>query len=133
VQRAPREARDAVNHRLASTLLSERHLHTEGWIMQKWLMGACLCLGLAGSYGCDSEDNPIEDAQESVECTGICDKYQECFDSDYDTDKCEDNCKRRADDPDHLDQEERCSTCIDEKSCGDATFSCADDCIGIVP
>jgi len=102
--------------------------------MKSWVF-ACLAAGLIGfsSSGCDSEDNPIENADEAIDCNSICDRYKDCFDKSYDTDKCADRCESRADDPDHQDQEERCSDCIDDASCGGAAFSCADDCIGIVP
>jgi hypothetical protein len=101
--------------------------------MTKFWIGACLCVGLVAGYGCDDENNPVEAIDESIDCAAICDKYQECFDTDYDVDECEASCDARADDPDHLDQEQVCSDCIDDLSCGDATFSCTDDCVGIVP
>src|ERR1700755_3637174 len=102
--------------------------------MKSWMF-ACMTVGLISfaNVSCDSEDNPIEDIDEAKDCSDICDKYKECFDKDYDTDKCEDKCKDRADDPDHKDQEEKCSDCIDNASCGGAVFSCTDDCVGIVP
>ncbi|HET6340266.1 MAG TPA: hypothetical protein VFG30_43960 [Polyangiales bacterium] len=102
--------------------------------MKSWMF-ACMTVGLLGfaNVSCDSEDNPIEDADEAIDCSDICGKYKDCFDSDYDTDKCESKCEDRADDPDHLDQEEKCSDCIDNASCGESVFSCATDCVGIVP
>ena len=100
--------------------------------MKSW-MCACLAASLLGIASCSEDNDPIEQADEASDCNDICEKYQECFDTDYNTDSCQDRCEARADDPDHRDQEERCSDCIDDLSCGDATFSCADDCLGIVP
>jgi len=89
---------------------------------------ACLaCIALA-LVACDPED-----VDEATDCEIICDKYQECFDSSYDTDACYDNCVDRADDMPNRDQEDSCEDCIDDMSCGEAVFSCADNCVGIVP
>lgn len=101
--------------------------------MKVW-MNACLIVGLLGvAVSCSEDNDPIEQADEALDCNDICDRYKDCFDDNYDVDKCEDRCTDRADDPDHRDQEERCSTCIEGASCGGAAFSCADDCLGIVP
>jgi hypothetical protein len=120
---------------LALTLLEQLSiLQREVAQMKTWMI-ACLSVGLIGFAGasCDSEDNPIENADEAIDCGSICDRYKDCFDGDYDTDKCQDRCEERADDPDHKDQEEKCSDCIDDASCGGAAFNCADECLGIVP
>jgi hypothetical protein len=90
---------------------------------------ACAALALGGC-----SDDAVEDFDEAGDCEEICDMYQECFDSNYDTDACYDNCTERADDMSNRDQEDMCADCIDNnESCGDATFACTDDCIGIVP
>ena len=100
--------------------------------MKAWL-SACLAVSLIGSVSCSEDNDPIEQFDEAADCHDICDRYQECFDKDYDTDKCRNSCETRADDPDHRDQEERCSDCIDAASCTGAAFSCATDCLGVVP
>ena len=99
--------------------------------MKSW-MCACLAVGLISSVSC-GEDSPIESFDEASDCAAICDRYQECFDNDYDADECADRCEERADDPDHRNQEERCSDCIEDASCGGAAFGCATQCVGIVP
>jgi hypothetical protein len=100
--------------------------------MKRWV-AACLFLGLFAAAGCSEDNDPIEQLDEASDCNEICETYQMCFDEDYDVDACQDECTDRADDPDHRDQEEECSNCIDEASCTGAAFSCATDCIGIVP
>jgi len=100
--------------------------------MKRWAV-ACLCVGLFGAVSCSEDNDPIEQIDEAMDCAEICDRYQECFDSDYDVDSCQDKCEERVDDPDNRDQEEACSECIDEASCTGAAFSCATDCLGIVP
>jgi hypothetical protein len=102
--------------------------------MKSWVL-ACMAVSLLGfaNASCSDDNNPIEQADEALDCSDICGRYKDCFDKNYNTDKCENNCEDRADDPDHKDQEERCSDCIDNASCGGAVFSCADDCLGIVP
>ena len=61
--------------------------------MKSWVF-ACLTVGLLGivGAGCSSEDNPIEKVDEALDCNDICDKYKQCFDKDYDVDKCQSNC-----------------------------------------
>jgi hypothetical protein len=100
--------------------------------MKYWLC-AWLALGVFGTFSCSEDNDPIEQIDEASDCNDICDKYQECFDKSYDTDKCQSNCESRADDPDHRDQEDKCSDCIDNASCTGAVFSCTTDCLGIVP
>jgi hypothetical protein len=106
-------------------------LAMEDVTMKRWLCLIGLGLGLcSAAVGCK---DAVEDVDEKFDCSAICNKYKECFDKDYDVDKCRDHCEARADDPDSNDQEQTCSDCIGDMSCGGATFRCADDCIGIVP
>ena len=69
---------------------------------------------------------------EASDCSVICDKYQDCFDSNYDTDACYDRCVARADDMSSRNQEDECESCIDDLSCGEAVFECTDNCVGII-
>lgn len=93
--------------------------------IKAFLVCAALALG-----ACDA----AEDVDEAADCEQICDKYQECFDSNYEVDSCYDRCTERADDMENRDQEDSCADCIDNnESCGEATFNCTDECIGIVP
>lgn len=80
--------------------------------------------------GC-SGDNEVDRV---IDCHSICDRYSECFDSDYDVDECRGSCESEADaDAEFEDRVDSCEACIDEASCTEGTFSCADDCVGIVP
>ena len=89
---------------------------------------ALACSALTAGCG---EDNAID---RLLDCQQICDRYQGCFDSDYDVDECRDSCESEADaDADFEDQVDACERCIDGLSCTEGTFSCAADCIGIVP
>jgi hypothetical protein len=101
-------------------------------LMKSW-MCACLAVGLLSGASCSKDNNPIEQLDEASDCKDICDRYKDCFDKGYDTDKCVDRCETRADESDHRDQEETCSNCIDDQSCGGAAFNCATECLGIVP
>lgn len=99
-------------------------------MIKTWWFCAVLSVGLMAATGCEDE---VEDIDESIDCSQICDKYQECFDDDYDVDACQERCEDRADEQASRDQEQACSECIDDMSCGGAFTSCTDDCIGIVP
>jgi hypothetical protein len=74
-----------------------------------------------------------EEAKEAYDCNRICDRYQECFDEDYDVSACTDECRERGDEEAFDDQAESCQNCIDDRSCAGATFACASECSGIVP
>ena len=90
------------------------------------LLVTCLAMSALTLVAC-------EDADEASDCSVICDKYMDCFDDEYDTEACYDRCTERADDMPSRNQEDECESCIDGMSCGEAVFSCTDDCIGIVP
>jgi len=90
---------------------------------------ACAALALGACA-----DDAIEDIDEAGDCEEICDKYQECFDSNYNTGTCYDNCTEMADEMSRQDQEDECADCIDNNdSCGEATFACTAECVTIVP
>jgi hypothetical protein len=76
----------------------------------------------------------IDEISNSIDCHQVCQRYADCFKSDYDVDGCTDKCENSADNDEARERKlETCNTCIDDRSCTDATFNCADDCIGIVP
>lgn len=75
-----------------------------------------------------------DDIEARVECVQICDRYAECFDSDYNVDRCSEECTDEYEkDESYLKKIDDCESCIDDKSCSESTFKCADECIGIVP
>jgi hypothetical protein len=85
-----------------------------------------LITAVASMPACDKVEH-------AYDCNQICDRYQECLNSDYDTDACASRCRDKADDTDYGNHAEDCQACIDDKSCVNATFSCASECAGIVP
>ena len=79
------------------------------------------------SMGCDSVKNAID-------CHGICQRYSDCYDKNYDVDSCEDRCKDNANKDDtYMTKADDCNSCLGDKSCASATFNCATQCVGIVP
>lgn len=75
-----------------------------------------------------------EEIESQIDCPSICQKYADCYDDDYDVDECAEECEAEFDeDPDYIDKIDACDDCIDDKSCSESTFKCADECIGIVP
>ncbi len=93
-----------------------------------------ICTTLAGllllgtlTSGCDSLSNAID-------CNGICTRYKDCYDSNYDVDACENRCRDNAGkDSDYMSKADHCNECIGDRSCVAATFNCAAECVGIVP
>jgi len=86
-------------------------------------------LGLASSLlaGCAQVEN-------AYDCNHICSRYSQCFDAGYNVDDCETRCRSHAnDDSVYADQADACQSCEDGRSCASATFTCADECVGIVP
>ena len=96
-------------------------------LQRNLVLAGILSAGALLFFGCSSLQN-------AVDCNGICDRYQSCFDSGYDTSSCESRCHSDADsDPDYMAKSTDCSNCITDKSCASATFTCATECAGIVP
>jgi hypothetical protein len=81
--------------------------------------------------GCSEAADEVES---QIECPQICEKYAECYDDDYDVEECSSDCKAEFDrNPEYIEKIDACDACIENKSCSDATFSCVDECVGIVP
>jgi hypothetical protein len=75
-----------------------------------------------------------DDIDEQFDCIAICDRYAECADEDYDVDDCADRCETNADQDEAFgDKADACEACIDDRSCVEAAFPCASECVGIVP
>lgn len=75
--------------------------------------------------------NPVEVA---IDCHAICERYQSCFDKSFDLVKCETNCRSNSvSDANYRQKADKCSSCIDERSCTSATFGCAVPCATVVP
>jgi hypothetical protein len=88
-------------------------------------------LGFVSLVGCSEA---VDEVSNTIDCHSVCERYQSCFDSDYDVEGCTDRCENEADADEQREARlERCDACIEDRSCGDATFNCTDDCVGIVP
>jgi hypothetical protein len=93
------------------------------------VLGVWLSVGVP--FGCSST---VDEVTSSVDCHGVCKRYADCFNADYDVDGCSDKCQNSADSDDARQRKLRtCNACIDDRSCTEATFNCAVDCAGIVP
>lgn len=81
-----------------------------------------------------SSTSACSSAEHAYDCNQICDRYKECFDKDYDTTTCQSKCRSHAsDDTTYAKHAESCQSCIEDRSCVGATFSCATECSDIVP
>lgn len=70
----------------------------------------------------------------AADCNTICNRYKTCFDGDYDTGACQDRCRSNANGNDnYYVTVNNCEACIDDRSCGSATFNCASECSSVVP
>ena len=78
------------------------------------------------STGCDEVD-------ERFDCAQICERYQDCFDNDYDVEACTNRCEDNADTQNGFaDKADACENCLDDRSCT-GSFACVSECGGIVP
>jgi hypothetical protein len=74
-----------------------------------------------------------DDIDQAFDCAQICQRYDDCVDSDYDVDGCTDRCETNADESDDFaDQADACESCLDDRTCS-GIFPCIDECIGVVP
>lgn len=85
-------------------------------------------VALLAAAGCDPVTNAID-------CHGICDRYNTCYDKNYDTGACETRCRNNANsNSDYMQESQTCSACLDNnKDCASTTFNCVGECSGIVP
>ncbi len=79
-----------------------------------------------------------EDDAEVVEtnttCAQVCDRYQECIDSDLDVENCTANCADRASEGENFaEQINSCNDCLQNRRCPSSVFNCTTECIGLVP
>lgn len=75
--------------------------------------------------------NPIEEIDETVDCTDLCNRYRDCYDSSYDTAACRGRCEELADGADPGAAND-CDACLDPRACTEA-FACVDACYGLLP
>jgi hypothetical protein len=94
--------------------------------MKMFLLVATTMAGFAGIHGCGTADAIFD-------CQAVCSRYAECYDANYDVDKCRSNCRTAsANDPSVRNRADECHACIEDKSCVGA-FSCTSSCATIVP
>jgi hypothetical protein len=94
--------------------------------MKNLLFAGMVAIGTFMS-GCGAVENAID-------CNGICNRYQSCYDSKYDVGACDSKCRDNANsDKDYMNKANACHDCLGDKSCASATFNCGTQCIGIVP
>jgi hypothetical protein len=76
----------------------------------------------------------VQKVDTAFDCKGICERYQSCFDSSYDTAACASRCRKAAsEEPDFRRKADVCNACIGERSCVAATFACVSECVSVVP
>lgn len=79
-------------------------------------------------------DDPLSEIDEAANCNSVCNRYRDCFDSNYDTETCYDKCQVEVDrvggNPRAADD---CESCIDDMSCAGGVFNCASSCGALVP
>ena len=93
-----------------------------------WLGGAVM-VGLLAPVvpACNSVDAAFD-------CNAICNRYKDCFDSNYDTGACASRCRSHsADDTDYRHIADQCEACIDDRACTSAVFNCGVQCATVVP
>ena len=49
-----------------------------------------LAFGLFAAFGCGEA---VDELTNNVNCASVCDRYAECFDSDFDVEGCTDRCE----------------------------------------
>jgi hypothetical protein len=81
--------------------------------------------GALALTGCTSEVGDL------LECTMVCEHYDDCVGDAYDATQCIDECESAADaDPAWGDRVRACDECLDDAACSAA---CNEACAGIIP
>lgn len=90
-------------------------------------VGLTVAFVAQGSTGCSAIERQID-------CSQICSRYADCYDSKYDQSGCRDRCNSAAaKDANYFSKVQQCDDCIGDKSCTSAAFKCAAPCASIVP
>jgi hypothetical protein len=95
------------------------------------VMSFCCAVLLTAAAGACGKDDPITAIDRGTDCAQICDKYKECFMSDYNVDDCTDSCTDMTDE-DATDRIDDCENCLDDTSCTE-TPGCTTECVGLIP
>jgi hypothetical protein len=89
---------------------------------------------LVGVVAAASSGSGCDSAKAAFDCQQVCERYKDCYNQDYDVGACRNQCRSMAEKNDTWqDKADDCASCIGDKSCLNATFSCATECAGIVP
>jgi hypothetical protein len=92
-----------------------------------FLAGIGLMVTGISAINCDAVDAAFD-------CQAVCSRYRDCYDSSYDVDMCRSNCRTKAANDSTIKQAaDTCESCIGDKSCLTATFTCGSSCGQIVP
>jgi hypothetical protein len=94
---------------------------------RNWIAALAVSI-LASVGGCSA----VDEVTNSVSCGEVCARYSSC-DADYDVEGCTDRCESSDTSEDKARRLEACDACFEARSCSDATVSCRDHCVGIVP
>lgn len=97
---------------------------------------ACLFVSFGASlaFGCGGDDDTSSNTPNPVSCSDVCQRYADCFDSNYDVDQCTvDYTNDTTSDQEKAGKLQACSGCMSDKSCTSAVFSCATECAPFVP
>ncbi|HEX2735742.1 MAG TPA: hypothetical protein VHM70_29285 [Polyangiaceae bacterium] len=74
-----------------------------------------------------------DEVENKITCSRVCNRYKDCLDSDYDVDGCTSSCEKETNNDEDKDRRlETCNDCITNRSCSEATFKCADECVGVI-
>ena len=75
-------------------------------------LGFCVILGLCWGLALASCSS-VDEVTNSIDCHTVCQRYADCFNSDYDVDGCSDRCETNADSADDRQRKlKACDTCI---------------------
>lgn len=92
----------------------------------KVLLTLALPILSAGLIGCG-------EAERTIDCFSICDKYSACYDASLDETECTDYCEDRGEEDAEFEAKiEACEECIDGLDCATVTAECSTECSGVV-
>lgn len=96
----------------------------------KFVSSFVLVGGLLAAVGCSEAKDEITN---TANCRDVCERYQDCFREEFDTDACTDRCEDDADASENREERlESCESCIDDESCASGTFKCGAQCAGVI-
>jgi hypothetical protein len=97
----------------------------------KTISAACLAVGM---FSCAETQKIAANIDSEAECKGICNRYATCYDPQFASNACAENCENKAKaDGEFRRSADACNECMVGNACTQTTAECGAECRPVVP